>query len=288
MRIKRKLATTVLCMSLGSSWLMASDVLATVNGHKITKKEVNLILQQSLPNQPITYDMLDPKTKKKVLDGVIETEVLSQAAKKAGVEKSPDYQQKLEEIKKKLMINEWAKQEFNKIVVSESEAKAYYKKNSQKFMMPERVHARHILVKDEKKAQEIIDQLKGLKGDALKKKFIELAKKESTGPTGVKGGDLGYFTKEQMVLPFSKVAFSLKKGDISLKPVKTQFGWHIIYVEDKKPEQIIPFKDIKSRVVGMLKQERFVKKMKQQTELLKKNANIKIEGLEANKDKSSK
>ncbi len=287
-RIGTRLATTALYISLGTTYLMASDVLATVNGHKITKAEVNLILQQSMPNQPITYDMLDPKTKKKVLDGVIETEVLSEAAKKAGVEKNPDYQNRLKEIKKKLMINEWAKQEFNKVLVSESEAKAYYKKNAKKFLMPERVHARHILVKDEKKAQNIIEQLKGLKGDALKKKFIELAKKESTGPTAVKGGDLGYFAKEQMVLPFSKVAFSLKPGTISLKPVKTQFGWHIIYVEDKKPAQTIPFDKIKDRVIGMLKQERFVQKMKKKSALLKKSANIKIENVDANKTKSSK
>ncbi len=287
-KMKRTLAVTALCLGLGGTWLSASDVVATVNGHKITKEDLNAFLQQSMPNQPITYEMLDPKTKKKVLDGMIETEVLAEAAQKAGVEKNPDFRRMLDLAKKKLMINAWAKQQFDKIIVSESEAREFYQKNADKFTMPERVHARHILLKDEKKAQEIIDQLKGLKGEALKKKFIELAKKESTGPTGPKGGDLGYFTKEQMVLPFSRAAFALKPGEITLKPVKTQFGWHVIYVEDKTAAQKIPFEKIKDRVIAALKQQRFAEKMKQETDLLKKNADIKIEGSDTAKGKSSK
>ena len=288
MKLKRTLAVTALCLGLGGTWLSASDVVATVNGHKITKEDLDAFLQQSMPNQPITYDMLDPKTQKKVLDGVIETEVLADAAQKAGVEKSPDFRRMLDLAKKKLMINEWAKQQFDKIIVSESEAKEFYQKQADKFSMPERVHARHILLKDEKKAQAIIDQLKGLKGEELKKKFIELAKKESTGPTGPKGGDLGYFAKEQMVLPFSRAAFALKPGEITLEPVKTQFGWHVIYVEEKKAAQKIPFEAVKDRVVAALKQQRFAQKMKQETELLRKNADIKIEGAKAPETKSSK
>ncbi|WP_292658669.1 peptidyl-prolyl cis-trans isomerase [Nitratifractor sp.] len=286
--MKRTLAVTALCLGMGSTLLCASDVVATVNGHQITKEDLNAFLQQSMPNQPITYDMLDPKTKKKVLDGLIETEILSEAAQKAGVEKDPEFQRMLKLAKQKLMINAWAKQQFDKIIVSESEAKEFYQKHADKFAVPARVHARHILVKDEKKAQEIIDQLKGLKGEALKQKFIELAKKESTGPTGSKGGDLGYFTPKQMVLPFSKAAFALQPGEITLKPVKTQFGWHVIYVEDKKPAQTIPFDKVKDRVIATLKQQRFVEKMKQETDLLKKNADIKIEGAESGKEKSTK
>lgn len=275
--MKRKLLAGALSLSLGAALLSASDVVAVVNGHKITKAEVNTFLRQSMPNQPISYDMLDPKTKKKVLDGLIETEILAEAARKAGVEKDPEFQQMLEMAKKKLMINTWAKKQFEKIIVSESEAKEFYEKNQDKFTRPAQVHARHILVKSEKKAKEIIDQLKGLKGEALKKKFIELAKKESTGPTGPKGGDLGYFGREQMVLPFAKAAFALNKGEITLEPVKTQFGWHVIYVEDKKPAQTVPFDAVKDRVIAALKQQRFAEKMKKQTELLKQKASITIE-----------
>jgi len=280
--MKRTLIAAAVILGAGTlQWLSASDVLARVNGQEITKEDFNAFLRQIQPGQPVTYEMLDPKMRKQVLDGIIETELLAQAAQKAGMEKDPRYQRMLELAKKKLLINAYARKQFEGTVVSDSEAKEYYQKHPEKFATPERVHARHILLKDEKKAREIIDQLKGLKGEALKKKFIELAKKESTGPTGPKGGDLGYFTKGQMVLPFDKAAFSLKKGEITTEPVKTQFGWHVIYLEDKKPAQTIPFEAAKDKIVAQLRQERFVQKMKQESEALKKAAKITIEAADA-------
>ncbi len=277
--MKRTIRTVLLIGALGVSGVMASEVIATVNGDKITKEDANAFLQQIQPNQPISFDMLDPQTRKKVVDGLIETELMAQAAQKAGVEKDPEYQRMLDLAKKKLMINQWAKQQYEKTIVSESEAKEFYDKNAQKFMMPEQVHARHILLKDEKSAQELIDQLKGLKGEELKKKFIELAKEKSSGPTGPKGGDLGYFTKDQMVVPFSKAAFALKKGEITPKPVQTQFGWHVIYIEDHKAAQKIPFEQIKEKVIQNLKQQRFTERMKKESEQLK--AQSKIDYLDA-------
>jgi len=204
-------------------------------------------------------------------------ELVAEAAEKAGMEKDPEFRKMLELAKKKLLINAYAKKQFESMVVSDSEAKEYYRKHPEKFKIPEQIHARHILLKDEKKANEVIGQLKGLQGEELKKKFIELAKKESIGPTGPKGGDLGYFAKEQMVLPFAKAAFALKKGEITLKPVKTQFGWHVIYLEDRKPSQTVPFEAAKAKIIAGLRQERFVEKMKKETETLKKAAKISIE-----------
>jgi len=273
--MKRLVASLFILGVLGlNTQLLASDTVVEVNGVKITKDDINAYLKQLEPNQPISYDILDPKTKKKVLKGVIEMEVLSQVAKKEGADKSPEFKKMLELAKKKLMINEWAKEQFKKSIVSVSEAKDFYNKNAKIFTIPERVHARHILLKDEKSAQDIINQLKGLKGEELKKKFIELAKSKSTGPTASKGGDLGYFTKEQMVLPFSKAAFALNKGEITTKPVKTQFGWHVIYVEDKKEAQKLPFDKVKEQIIQKLKQQRFAKKIKQETEYLIKSAKV--------------
>ena len=273
--MKRTLTATLLIGTLSlSGTLMASDTLAEVNGVKITKEDANAFLHQLQPNQPISYEILDPKTRKKVIDGLVETEVMAQAAQKAGVEKSPEFQRMLALAKKKLMINEWLKQQYSKVIVSDSEAKEYYEKHPKMFMLPEQVHARHILLKDKKSAEAVIAELKGLKGEALKKKFIELAKSKSTGPTASKGGDLGYFSKAQMVLPFSKAAFALKKGEITMEPVKTQFGWHVIYVEDHKGGQKIPFDQVKEKIIQKLKQERFAEKMKKETEQLKAKAKI--------------
>ena len=274
--MKRSLIAAVLIVGMGASVLSAGDVLATVNGKKITKEEVNAFLRQMQPNQPITYAMLDPKNRKDVLNAVIEMELVADAAKKAGLEKDPEYRRMLDLAQKKLLINAYARKQFESTVVSDSEAKEFYQKNLDKFKMPEQVHARHILVKSEKKAQEIIAQLKGLKGKALKEKFIELAKKDSTGPTGPKGGDLGYFGKSQMVLPFAKAAFALNKGEVTQQPVKTQFGWHVIYVEDKRPAKVLPFDAVKGKIIATLRQKRFAEKMKQETTLLRKSAKIEM------------
>ena len=273
--MKKKILTAAMIGMIGICVpATASDVLAEVNGLKITKAEANAFLHQLQPGQPISYDLLDSKMKKKVLDGLIETELLAQAAKKAGADKSPEYRQMVDLAAKKLLINAWAKDQFDKTIVSESEAKAFYQKHLDQFKMPERAHARHILLKDKKSAEAVIAELKGLKGEALKRKFIELAKEKSTGPTGPKGGDLGYFTKEQMVLPFSKAAFALKKGTITETPVKTQFGWHVIYLEDKKPAQTIPFDQVKEKVIMKLKQQRFAQKMGEETKQLKEKAKV--------------
>jgi len=273
--MKKLVASLFILGVLGlNTQLLASDTVVEVNGVKITKDDINAYLKQLEPNQPINYDILDPKTKKKVLKSVIEMEVLSQVAKKEGANKSPEFKKMLEIAKKKLMINEWAKEQFKKSIVSVSEAKDFYNKNAKLFTIPERVHARHILLKDKKSAQDIIDQLKGLKGEELKKKFIELAKSKSTGPTASKGGDLGYFTKEQMVLPFAKAAFALKKGEITTEPVKTQFGWHVIYMEDKKEAQKLPFDKVKEQIIQKLKEQRFAKKLKQERDYFMKRAKI--------------
>ena len=178
------LSAYVLSMSL----LYASDIIATVDNVKITKDDANRFIQASQPT--MNYDMLDAKRKKQVIDRLIERELFSQEAKKAGIENDPEFKKLLEQQKKDLMVAQWMKRDFEKTIVSDGEVKEFYEKNKKKFEVPAQVHARHILVKTQKKAQEIIDSLKGLKGDKLKEKFIELAKKESIGPTSVKGGDL--------------------------------------------------------------------------------------------------
>ncbi len=273
MRKEAKLLLTACMLSIGT--LYASDIIATVDSVKITKDDANRFIQASQPT--MNYDMLDAKQKRQIIDRLIERELFSEEAQRAGIENNPEFKKLLEQQKKDLMVAQWMKNDFEKTIVSDGEVKAFYNNNKKKFEVPAQVHARHILVKSEKKAQEIIDSLKGLKGEKLKSKFIELAKKESTGPTGVKGGDLGYFTASQMVLPFSKAAFALKKGDITLKPVKTQFGYHIIYVEDKKSAQILPFEAVKDKIRQSLKEKEFREKMELKASELKKRAKITTE-----------
>jgi len=248
----------------------ASDVLATVNGVAIDKSYVNTALKQ----QGKTFDQLSKAQQKQLVDRLIERELLAKKAKDDGIEKDPNYTKALENFKKDLLIRVWMDKLYKKTLISDSEANTYYQAHKDSFKQPKKVHARHILVKSEDEAKKIIDQLKGLKGEELKSKFIELAKTKSTGPSGPKGGDLGYFGKGQMVKPFQDAAFGLKKGEITLEPVKTQFGYHIIYVEDIKPAGIMPFKDVKNGIINKLKREQFDKKIKDIIESSKKSSKI--------------
>ena len=255
-------------LMLTSGW--AADVLATVNGKSITKDDINMLLKP----QGMDFDKLPKEQQKKLVNKLIERELLLDSAKEAGVEKDKDYQKVLDNYKKDLAIKVWMDKIFKRTLISDSEANKYYQDNKDKFKTPQKVHARHILVKTKEEAQKIIDELKNLKGDELKKKFIELAKSKSIGPSGKNGGDLGYFGKGQMVPAFQDAAFALKKGEITTKPVKTQFGYHVIYLEDKQPEGIAPFEKVKDKIIAQMRQEQFNKRIKEAIDKAKEKAKI--------------
>ena len=128
------------------------------------------------------------------------------------------------------------------------EIKDYYDKNADKFMQPAMVKARHVLVKSEEEAKEVLKALDGLSGQKLNDKFVEHATTKSTGPSGQGGGELGWFAANQMVKPFSDAAFALKKGEITKTPVQTQFGFHVILVEDTKAAEKATFDVVKPQI----------------------------------------
>ncbi len=136
------------------------------------------------------------------------------------------------------------------VTVNDDELKKYYEEHKDEFKEPEQVRARHILVKDEKTAGEIEKELAGGAD------FAELAKAKSEDPGSKdKGGDLGYFGKGAMDPAFEKAAFSLKIGETSA-PVKSSFGYHIIRVEDRKPERVPPFEDVRDEITRRIKREK--------------------------------
>jgi parvulin-like peptidyl-prolyl isomerase len=137
------------------------------------------------------------------------------------------------------------------------------------------VHARHILVKTEAEAKAIIAELKPLSGAKLQAKFEALAKEKSTGPSGPKGGDLGFFTKGQMVPAFNDKVFGMKVGTVTLSPVKTQFGYHVIYLQEKKPAATRTLAEVKPFIEQRLKMEKFKSVMKKKMDALQKTAVIK-------------
>ena len=120
----------------------------------------------------------------------------------------------------------------------------------------------------------MIKELK--KAKDVKAKFIELAKKKSTGPSAANGGDLGWFDAKRMVKPFSDAAFKLKKGSFTTTPVKTQFGYHVIYLEDKKAAGNVSFEQAKPNIEQTLKVQKFQKEIKETAKKLTAKADIKI------------
>ena len=252
--------------------VVASDILVTVNGKNITKQDAQAFVTASAPQT--NFVDLSPSDQKLVINRLIEKSLFTELAAKEGIEKKPEFQRNMEKIKEELLVNMWMKAQMDNAIVSASEAKEFYEKNKDKFMEKASMHARHILVETEKSATEIIDAVQALKGEDLKNKFMELAKTKSTGPSGPEGGDLGTFTKGQMVPEFSKAAWALNNGEITTAPVKTQFGYHVIYLENKAEEKPSDYEQVKEKIIATLKQQQFAAKITEVAKELKGKAKI--------------
>ncbi len=273
-------ATKLLYTLLFAVTLSSAQTLVTVNGAAITQEDVDSALMNATQGR---FNQVPPEKqaefRQQVLQQLIGTELVYGDAIKTGVLDSEEFKEEFvkvqERIKKQLAIQVWQKQQLDKVKVSDKELKDYYNKNKEEFNEKESVHARHILVKTEAEAKKIISELKSLSGNTLKEKFISLAKEKSTGPSGPKGGDLGYFTQGQMVPAFNDVVFSMKAGTITTTPVKTQFGFHVIYLEDKKNSTIRKFDEVKNVIEERLKMEKFKAVMQTTMDKLQKQATIK-------------
>jgi len=274
-----KQVTKILSAILITSSIATAQTLVTVNGSAITQNDVETALMNATQGRfnQVPADK-QAQFREQVLQQLIGKELVYGDAKKTGVlnskEFKDEYKKVQERIKKELAIQVWQKQQLDKLEVSNGELKNYYNSNKEEFNEKESVHARHILVKTEDEAKKIILELKPLSGNLLKDKFIELAKSKSTGPSGPKGGDLGFFSKGQMVPAFDATVFGMKKGSITLTPVKTQFGYHIIYLEDKKAKTTRTYNEVKSFIDQRLKMEKFKNVMKIKMEALYKQADI--------------
>ena len=238
--------------------LKNDTVLAKVNGKKITVADINNYLQGITGDNRIKLQDLPAQHVKQFVKQYIETlEIYNQKAK--SITKTPQFKAAA----MKLAVDMWVKHRLENIKISDKEAKAFYEKNKNLyFKTAPMIKARHILVKDEKEAEKLINELKGLKGKALEEKFASLAKKYSVGPSKVNGGELGWFNPKQMVPEFAKAAEKLNPGEITLKPVHTRFGWHIILVEGKKSNNYIPYDKVKAQIIGYLKRLKLQKELK--------------------------
>jgi peptidyl-prolyl cis-trans isomerase C len=258
------------------------DVVAKIGDRKITLSEFNKIIGY-LDSEKQKLVEKTPQFKENLLQQYIQGIVISNLAKKEGFDKNPQLNEQLELIKDNYIAIEYLKKEVtNKVEVSEEDMKAYYESHKDEFNMPEMVRARHILIKtdpsasdnDNKKAREKAEDI--LKQIKAGEDFAKLASDLSDDPgSKTKGGDLGFFPKGIMVKSFEDVAFSLKPGEVS-GIVETQFGYHIIKVEEKKEAGMEPFDTAKEKIKQKLLPEPTKIKVKEFIDKAMKDANIEI------------
>jgi parvulin-like peptidyl-prolyl isomerase len=264
---------------LVSATFANAAVLATVNGDNITSDEVNRVLMEGTQGR---FDSLPAdkqnELRQRIIEGMVAQQLVYDDAQKTGILESKEYKaeyQKLaERMKMQLAAKVWEQQQFDAIKVDAKEVKAYYDTNPDEFVDKEKVHARHILVKTSDEGEGVIRSMKALSGDKLKTEFIAQAKSKSTGPSAAKGGDLGYFPRGQMVPSFNDAVFAMKEGTISSEPVQSQFGYHVIYLEDKMPAKKMGFDEVKNFIEQRLKMDKFKAIMEKKMAGLKAKAKI--------------
>ena len=215
----------------------ANPVLAKVNGSEIRQSDLALAEEELGPS----LAQMDPATKKdNVLAFLIDMKIVAKAAEDKKIEDRPDFKARLTFTRNRLLMDNLLAAE-GKAATTDEAMKKVYDEAAKQIAGEQEVHARHILVETEDQAKAIEAELK--KGGD----FAELAKSKSKDPGASDGGDLGFFTKDQMVPEFANVAFSLEPGKIS-DPVKTQFGWHVIKVEEKRSRKAPDFDQVKPQI----------------------------------------
>ncbi len=253
----------------GPSYGKKEKVLARVNGEPITEKDFSEALEV-LPPQLRAVVQSNPDMKKKFLENLINQKLLLQQMRKEGVKEDEEIKRKVRQYREALLLKKYVDEKLSNIKVTDEEVKEYYEKHKSEFTQPAKVKVRHILVKTKKEAEEIRKKL--LKGAD----FAALARKYSIDKASARnGGELGELTRDSLVKEFANVAFSLKVGEIS-KPVKTRFGYHIIQVEKKTPEVVIPLSHVKEEIRQTLLHQKRSEALRKMIEDLKKKSKVEV------------
>lgn len=242
------LAAAPLALLAGPA-LAQSDPLATVNGRPITQSDVDYAktgIADTLSRVPAEQhdDM--------VLSMLIDLEVLASAGEAAGYASSPDFEQRMEAVRRQMLQNMYMETIVEEQLTDEA-VRARFEVEVQRAGPREQVSASHILVPTEERARELIAELDG-GGD-----FAALAEENSTDPgSKARGGSLGFFGQGQMVPEFEAAAFALEPGSYTAEPVQSQFGFHIIRVDEKRTEPLPSFEEVANQIREIMAREVFV------------------------------
>ena len=223
----------------------AEGTAARVGGQTISRADV-MAAEYMLPGQ---YRNAPPDVLYGVLlDEVVDSWLLAIEARKQKLHEDPDFKRRLARIEEQVLREAFI-QRYVARQLPESVQRKKYDELVASVPRPEEVRARHILVKTKEEAEAVLKQLRGGAD------FAQLAKEKSSDGSAAEGGDLGYFTKDGMVGPFAEAAFAVKPGELVPNPVETQFGWHVIKVEDRRLAPTPSFEEIKGDLLVQLSRE---------------------------------
>jgi len=251
-RLRYIASGAILALALAAACPASAKVLATVDGMEITDDDVQVALEDLGPTLPQQIE--GPQREAYVLDYLIDLRLVARKAAAEKMGESPDAARRLAYYRDKVMM-ETLLGKVAKDGATDAAMKQVYDDAAAKQTSEEEISARHILVPTEDEAKAAFKRVKGGEN------FAKVADEVSKDP-GSKGGDLGWFTKDRMVPEFGDAAYKLKKGEIS-DPVKSQFGWHVIKLEDRRRKPFPSFEEVKTQVAQYVAQ-------KSQSELIMK------------------
>lgn len=253
--------------SVAASVLPALDSLvAKVNGIPVTAGDIAVAADDPALSLP---GVDDAQKKDLLVDYMIDLKVGAQAADAAKVGDTPEFKRKLGYFRDKLLLDEYLEREARKAATPEA-AQAVYEQTAKLMKPEEEIHARHILVDNEAEARKIAERIKG--GEDFSKVAAETSKDPGSK---AEGGDLGWFAKDRMVKEFADAAFQMQPGQIS-DPIKTQFGWHVIRIEEKRTKPTPTFAELKEQI-----DQHLIRKA-QQDLILKLRADAKVQRFDEN------
>ena len=220
--------------------LPPETILASFSGQTITLGEFNLIWEEVPEEYKLQLD------KSMVLDQVISEKLLIQEAINMGLEKDNDVLEQVKKMTEQILVQALIEKEIlNKVDANEEEVLDYYEQNKDSFTEKEQVHLYNILLETEEEAQNVLEQLKA--GED----FSEIAIEKSSGPSATQGGDLGYVAKGTIIPEIEEVIFALELEELS-EVVKTDFGFHILKINEKKPETVKTLEEVKEEILQTL------------------------------------
>lgn len=234
---------------------------ATIDGTPISRVEYDIYLKSLLQGRPTTE--LTAEQRGQVLDELISMQLLASQGVKESVEKDPDVAARLNVVRMRVLADSESQKYLKDKEPTDAELHAEYD-TAIAAMDKTEYHARHILVPTKEQAEQVIKKIKG--GG----KFEDVAKAQSTDGSKANGGDLGWFTLTRMAKPFGDAVKNLKKGEMTQEPVQTQFGWHVIKLDDKRTKQPPEFGKVKDQIESFLSrkaQTEFVSKLRQSAKI---------------------